>query len=187
MVRKIKKGLACALVAALAFTCAAPVTASAAGSATSAPEIKPIASATATVAKNVKAKVSVDKKGQVTIKEIKTNKKAKSISVASKVKVKGKTYKVTTIGGKAFAKASKATTVTLPKTITKINANAFSKSKIKIIKFAKGTKKVTISKKAFKGLKTKKMTIRYGNMSKANVKALKKALKAAGFKGTIKK
>ena len=50
------------------------------------------------------------------------------------------------------------------------------------------TKKVTVSKTAFQGVDTKKMTIKVSKkMSAKNYAALKKALKAAGFKGTIRK
>ena len=59
------------------------------------------------------AKVSTAANGTATVKALpKTTKK--SVTVASKVVVDGVSYKVTAIGAKAFANATKATTVTLP-------------------------------------------------------------------------
>ena len=76
MVRKIKKGLACALVAALAFTCAAPVTASAANN-SPATSKQPVAqkNASANIAKGVKATVSTTAKGQATLTSVTPKKK----------------------------------------------------------------------------------------------------------------
>ena len=57
------------------------------------------------------AKVSTAANGTATVKALpKTTKK--SVTVASKVVVDGVSYKVTAIGAKAFANATKATTVT---------------------------------------------------------------------------
>lgn len=184
MVRKIKKGLACALVAALAFTCAAPVTANAAGSPTTAPQPVKQSSASATVGGVKKSTVSTAKNGTATLKAIgKTSKK--SISVASTVKVGKVTYKVTTVGANAFKKATKATKVTLPSTVTKISSKAFSGAKKVKTVVLKG-KKVSVNKNAFKGLskaQKSKIVVKYNKkMSKADVKKLKKQLKAAGIK-----
>ena len=62
------------------------------------------------------AKVSTAANGTATVKALpKTTKK--SVTVASKVVVDGVSYKVTAIGAKTFANATKATTVTLPASI----------------------------------------------------------------------
>ena len=118
------------------------------------------------------AKVSTAANGTATVKALpKTTKK--SVTVASKVVVDGVSYKVTAIGAKAFANATKATTVTLPASIKTIGAQAFT-----------GAKSV---KTAFKGVDTKKMTIKVSGMSAKQLKAFKAQLKKAGFKGTVKK
>lgn len=109
-----------------------------------------------------------------------------SVTIASTVKVDGVSYKVTAISAKAFAKCTKAKTVTLPATITTIGSKAFTGAKaLKTIKI--NSEKVTVSKTAFKGVNTKKMTIQLpAKATKDQKKALKKAFKAAGFEGTFK-
>ena len=110
----------------------------------------------------------------------------KSVTVASKVVVDGVSYKVTTIGAKAFANATKATTVTLPASIKTIGAQAFTGAKsVKTIVIKSAS--VKVAKTAFKGVNTKKMTIKVSGMSAKQLKAFKAQLKKAGFKGTVKK
>lgn len=46
---------------------------------------------------------------------------------------------------------------------------------------------VKVDKTAFKGVDTKKMTIKVSGMSAKQLKAFKAQLKKAGFKGTVKK
>lgn len=46
---------------------------------------------------------------------------------------------------------------------------------------------VKVAKTAFKGVNTKKMTIKVSGMSAKQLKAFKAQLKKAGFKGTVKK
>ena len=108
-----------------------------------------------------------------------------------------------------FSKAAKKATVTVAKDVTVVNAGAFNKKNVNV-KFA-SKKKVTVKKNAFKNAKklktitvyknkvtfkkgafgklnTKKMTIKVKGLKK-NSKAFKKyvkALKKAGFKGTVK-
>ena len=129
------------------------------------------------------AKVSTAANGTATVKALpKTTKK--SVTVASKVVVDGVSYKVTAIGAKAFANATKATTVTLPASIKTIGAFTGAKSvKTIVIKSAS----VKVDKTAFKGVDTKKMTIKVSGMSAKQLKAFKAQLKKAGFKGTVKK
>ena len=135
---------------------------------------------------NVKAdKVSTAANGTATVKALpKTTKK--SVTVASKVVVDGVSYKVTVIGAKAFANATKATTVTLPASIKTIGAQAFTGAKsVKTIVIKSAS--VKVDKTAFKGVDTKKMTIKVSGMSAKQLKAFKAQLKKAGFKGTVKK
>ena len=94
------------------------------------------------------AKVSTAVNGTATVKALpKTTKK--SVTVASKVVVDGVSYKVTAIGAKAFANATKATTVTLPASIKTIGAQAFKVSGMS----AKQLKafKAQLKKAGFKG------------------------------------
>ena len=106
---------------------------------------------------------------------IKTNKNAKSVTIPAVIKVKGVTYKVTSIGAKAFNGSKKLTKVTIGANIKKISNNAFFKCKslkMVTIKSVLLTKK-TANKKAFKGV-NKKMVIKVPKkMKKAYVKMFK--------------
>ena len=104
-----------------------------------------------------------------------TNKNAKSVTIPAVIKVKGVTYKVTSIGAKAFNGSKKLTKVTIGTNIKKISNNAFYKCKslkTVIIKSVLLTKK-TANKKAFKGV-NKKMVIKVPKkMKKVYVKIFK--------------
>lgn len=104
-----------------------------------------------------------------------TNKNAKSVTIPAVIKVKGVTYKVTSIGAKAFNGSKKLTKVTIGTNIKKISNNAFFKCKslkIVTIKSVLLTKK-TANKKAFKGV-NKKMVIKVPKkVKKAYVKIFK--------------
>lgn len=104
-----------------------------------------------------------------------TNKTAKSVTIPAVIKVKGVTYKVTSIGTKAFNGSKKLTKVTVGANIKKISNNAFFKCKslkTVIIKSVLLTKK-TASKRAFKGV-GKKMVIKVPKkVKKAYVKIFK--------------
>lgn len=104
-----------------------------------------------------------------------TNKNAKSVTIPAVIKVKGVTYKVTSIGAKAFNGSKKLTKVTIGTNIKKISNNAFYKCKslkTVIIKSVLLTKK-TANKKAFKGI-SRKMVIKVPKkMKKVYVKIFK--------------
>lgn len=104
-----------------------------------------------------------------------TNKNAKSVTIPAVIKVKGVTYKVTSIGTKAFNGSKKLTKVTIGANIKKISNNAFFKCKsLKMvnIKSVLLTKK-TANKKVFKGT-NKKMVIKVPKkVKKAYVKMFK--------------
>ena len=104
-----------------------------------------------------------------------TNKTAKSVTIPAVIKVKGVTYKVTSIGTKAFNGSKKLTKVTIGTNIKKISNNAFYKCrslKTVTIKSVLLTKK-TANKKAFKGV-NKKMVIKVPKkVKKAYVKIFK--------------
>ena len=178
MVKAMKKVLVCAMAAALTL-----------GSAASASAVQsPTNSVTPVTKSNVKASngttVNVNKNGTAAVKAVKAT-KSKSVTVSATVKVNGVTYKVTTVNAKAFAKATK---VTLPASIKTINKSAFTGAKkVKTI-VLKGKKSITVKKGAFKGVNTKKVTIKVNKkMSKKEFKKLQKALKKAGFKGKVVK
>lgn len=103
------------------------------------------------------------------------NKNAKSVTIPAVIKVKGVTYKVTSIGTKAFNGSKKLTKVTVGTNIKKISNNAFFKCKslkMVTIKSVLLTKK-TASKRAFKGI-SRKMVIKVPKkMKKAYVKIFK--------------
>ena len=106
---------------------------------------------------------------------IKTNKKAKRMTIPAAIKVNGVTYKVTSIGTKAFNGSKKLSKVTVGTNIKRISNNAFYKCKsLKMvnIKSMLLTKK-TANKKAFKGV-GKKMVIKVPKkVKKAYVKIFK--------------
>lgn len=106
---------------------------------------------------------------------IKTNKKAKRVTIPAVIKVNGVTYKVTSIGAKAFNGNKKLTKITVGTNIKRISNNAFYKCKsLKMvnIKSMLLTKK-TANKKAFKGV-GKKMVIKVPKkVKKAYVKIFK--------------
>ena len=97
-------------------------------------------------------------------------------------------YKVTSIGSKAFAKCTNMTKVSLPGSITKLKANAFTGAgKLTNIRLNR-TKAIKINTKAFSGIKTAGITITVNkNMSDKSFKKMAARLKNAGFKGTLKR
>ena len=105
----------------------------------------------------------------------KTSKVARSVTIPATIKAKGITYKVTSIGAKAFNSNKKLKKVTIGANIAKISNNAFYKCrslKTVIIKSVLLTKK-TANKKAFKGV-GKKMVIKVPKkVKKAYVKMFK--------------
>lgn len=188
MKKVIKKVLALTLAGALAFGGVQ----TSAYAATSSPT-----SAVVTVKKNdVKAEktksgitstVDTKKDGTAKLETIKKTTKT-TVTIESYVKIDGVKYKVTSIGDNAFKNATKAKTIVIPKTVTKINSKAFSSMSktVKTIQF-NVTKAPTVSKTAFKGTSTKNMTITVSKkMSAKELKKFKASLKAAGFKGTVK-
>lgn len=106
------------------------------------------------------------------------NKKASSIKIPDSVKYNGITYKVTSIGAKAFYKNAKLKTVKIGNQVTKIGASAFaSNKKLASVTIGKGIK--TIESKAFyKDAKLKKVSIKSSKL---------KTVKKSAFKGVYKK
>lgn len=186
MMKAVKKILACTLAAAIALGGANAAYAAKSPTTSVEPEKQQNVVADSKM-NGVTPKVDTKKDGTAAISAIKKTDK-KEVTVSSTVTVDGVKYKVTTVDAKAFANCTKATKVTLPATIKTINAGAFTGAKkLKTITLS-GTKAVTVKKGAFKGVNTKKMTIKVSKkMSKKELKKLKKTLKKAGFKGKVKK
>ncbi|MCR5797695.1 MAG: leucine-rich repeat domain-containing protein [Eubacterium sp.] len=130
-------------------------------------------------------KVDTSSDGTAAINKVSSSKKA--VAVAATVKVDGVSYKVTVINGGAFKKCKKATKITLPATVKNVKKKAFTGAKKLKKVILKGKKVVKFKKGAFKGLNTKKITVKASKLSKKNLKKLKKALKKAGFKGKVTK
>lgn len=112
----------------------------------------------------------------------------KKIKVSDYIPVKGKKYKVIRIKAKAFVKCKQIKRISLPtelKLVEKMGFTGCTSLKELIIR---GKKAFKIEKGAFKGLKTKSMTIFVNSKMKAKAyKKLQSNLRKAGFKGTIKK
>ncbi len=130
-------------------------------------------------------KITKDSVKTGTVEFVGTTKKTqKTIAVPGTVKIYDVTYKVTSIGSKAFNKCSKVTKITLAENVTKIGANAFkdcTKLKSITIKSTKMTSK-TIHKNAFKGV-SKKTTIKVPASKK---KAYAKLYKKCGLNKNVK-
>ena len=112
------------------------------------------------------------------------SKKITSIKIPKNVKIKGKTYRVTAIGKKAFAGCSKLKKVTIKAPIKKIGKYAFYNcKKLKTIRiYSKKLTKSNVLTGAFKGI-SKKATFYLPKSKKA---AYKKIFLKRGAKKTMK-
>lgn len=109
---------------------------------------------------------------------VRTSKTTKNVTVPAQIYVQGITYKVTSIGAKAFNNNKNLTKVTIGTTIVKINSNAFfncKNLKTVTIKSVLLTTK-TASKKAFKNAH-KKLVIQVPKKVKKNYTKIFKGLK----------
>lgn len=109
---------------------------------------------------------------------VKTSKTTKNVTVPAQIYVQGITYKVTSIGAKAFNNNKNLTKVTIGTNIIKINSNAFfncKNLKTVTIKSVRLTKKAA-NKKAFKNAH-KKLVIRVPKKVKKIYKKIFKGLK----------
>lgn len=109
---------------------------------------------------------------------VKTSKTTKNVTVPAQIYVQGITYKVTSIGAKAFNNNKNLTKVTIGTNIVKINRNAFfncKNLKTVTIKSVYLTRK-TANKKAFKNAH-KKLVIRVPKKVKKIYKKIFKGLK----------
>lgn len=92
------------------------------------------------------------------------NKKATSITIPSTVKLKGVTYKVTSIAKNAFINNKKLKKVTISSNITKIGSKAFTKAG------SSNYKKLSVKVPSSKYKTYKKLLKKKGLSSKAKVK-----------------
>ena len=109
---------------------------------------------------------------------VRTSKTTKNVTVPAQIYAQGITYKVTSIGAKAFNNNKKLTKVTIGTNIVKINSNAFfncKNLKTVTIKSVRLTKKAA-NKKAFKNAH-KKLVIRVPKKVKKIYKKIFKGLK----------
>jgi hypothetical protein len=148
--------------------------------------------ATASASTSSKEKVvktgNLHESGNVTVTSVYKLKKTTVYRIPTKVTFNGISFKVTNIGRKLFANGTNATRVVIPKTVKRINKQGFTglAKTVKTITF-NTTKAPQVAKNAFEGVSTKKITITVPKaMSSKELKKFKKALKAAGFKGTVK-
>ena len=111
-----------------------------------------------------------------------TNKKAASVTIPSKVRLGGVTYRVTSVAANAFKNYKKLKKVTIGANIITIGKQAFSGcKKLKTITVkSKSIKK--IGSKSFKGI-NKKARIK---VPKAKLKAYKKLFKKSGAAKSVK-
>ena len=112
------------------------------------------------------------------------NKKQTKIVVPDTIKIKGVTYKVTSIAKNAFKNNKKLKTVTIGKNVSRIGANVFTgckKLKTITIKSKKLTAK-TLAKSTFKGIK-KATTIK---VPKKKLSTYKKLFKNSGLSSKVK-
>lgn len=137
---------------------------------TAAPAAKSLAKGKKIKAGNFTYKVTASKKVEVTAVKASAKKKA-ALTVPATVKKSGVTYKVTSVGSKAFKGCAKLKKVTLGKNVTAIKANAFQGCK-KLATVTCKAKLKKVAKKAFKG--TKKIKVA-GKSAKANKKLIKKS------------
>ncbi|WP_026496099.1 hypothetical protein [Butyrivibrio sp. WCD3002] len=179
MFKFMRRALATVITASLVL--AAPVYAAETASPTTAN--KPVAQESAAATTGETVKTTTD--GTATLTSVAKSTK-KSVTIADTVEVNGVKYTVTELGTGALKNLTKATTVTLPASITKLCKKSVTAKKLKTLK-VNSKKALTVEKNAFKGKNTKKMVIKCPKMSKKERKAFAKALKKAGFKGTVKK
>lgn len=126
---------------------------------------------------NKKKAITVIGDGKKGVFDSKAGRKVKTVRVKSSKKV--------TVKAKAF-KGSKVKKL-LSTSKIKFNKNAFKGTKVKALRitvYAKKASRISFVKGSFTGLSNKAKFVVKG-MSKTEFKKLKKALKAAGFKGKI--
>lgn len=181
--KRFKKAIAIALACALTVGTAMTATAADPSSSQKPAAPKPVTASYVPVAGGV---VATSASGTATLVKS-TNKSSVSIGT---VTVKGVKYTFNYIKANAFKATKKVKTVSINTGNRKVTIakNAFAKSKVSKLKL-RGFKKasnVSFKKGAFKSSKIKKVYVSKA-MSKKEFNKIKKALRKAGFKGTVKR
>ncbi len=208
-----KKFMAGALASLLAMSMTVSVFAETASPATAAKEMADGKKVAVDAAKSGGASEVDVKKGAATVKAVDTAVKALELgevtsadgsvatvtALASKALNKSKATSLTvttedafTFNKNAVSGASKLATITVASKKVTLKASALANAKkLRNIKLTNVTKKsqIKLAKNSFKGMKSaKKVKIWVSaKTTKKQLKAIKRALKAKGFKGTVKK
>lgn len=110
----------------------------------------------------------------------------KNMTVPNYIKVNGIKYRVTSIGAKSLKNWGSVKKITFSSNIKTIHHRSFKNCKALKTIVVKNTKNVWFSPKAFKGINTKKVTIKFSKkMSKKTYAKMQKRLRKIGFKGKI--
>ena len=105
-----------------------------------------------------------------------SNKKTASVKIPDKVKLNGKTYKITSVGKGVFQNCKKLKSVVIGKNVTAIGMKAFSGCKALKKITIKSTKLKKVGKNAFKKIYAKAVI----KAPKAKRKAYRKLLREIG-------
>ena len=110
-------------------------------------------------------------------------KNVKTVSIPSKIKIGGVTYKVTSVAANALKNNRKVKKVTIGRNIKKIGKRAFYGCKnLKSITIKSTMRRAkTVGNKVFWGISSKAVI----KVPKEKLKAYKKLLKSCGFKGKV--
>lgn len=181
---KFKKVIAIALACAL--TVGTAMTATAADTSAQKPAAPTAVTSSTSVKATSGAYVKTNANGTATL----TKAYNKTQAVVGTATVGGVKYSVNAIAANAFKNTKKVKSVyinTSNKKIT-IKKNAFAKSKVTKVKFRgfKSASNVSIQKGAFKSSKVKTILVSK-TMSKSQFNKLKKALRKAGYKGSVRR
>lgn len=190
MRKALKKVLALTLVAVLTIGTAVTSSAAASSPTTGKKPIDQIADtdkgSTGNNAKNPIYTVRTYDTGRARIIGAATIKK--NVTVPNYVKVKGVKYRVTSIGAKSLKNWKSVKQITLSKNIKTIHHQSFKNCKSLKTLVVKNTKNIWFSPNTFKGINTKKMTVKFSKkMSKKTYAKMQKRLRKIGFKGKITK
>ncbi len=127
------------------------------------------------------------RKGWMRIKSAKAVNK-KKVAIPETMTINGITYRVTSLGAGSLKKWKKVKTIVLSKNVDTVHGYTFKNCKKLRTIIVKNTQPINFYKRAFKGVDTKKLTIKFSkNMSKKDFKKTKKRLRKIGFKGKIER
>ena len=122
--------------------------------------------------------VNTFKSGEATLVSIPANKTKATFTIASKVKVNGKTYKVTKIAAKALKTNTKIKTLTVPATVKQIGANAFGS---KVTKLTVKGSNVQVLNNALKSINKKAKVIAKNKYTRTQLQTFGNAKKTVTF------